>query len=589
MAKNQPKPSIKQTPPPQTTVASLAAQPAGSSFDYANIIYMLLLFVAFVCSYQYIHDSKIHLGGDNAEYYILAKALLEGKGYTYIANLVALPHNHFPPGYPFLLSILMRIVGTDQATLTAFNGAFLLGALYILFNLFKRASGNIHLAFVVCATCLLNFHLMQFSTIMMSEIPFLFFASLSLWCFVQIDLANNPLKERFFYPFIALLVAAFYIRTAGLSLVAGILLYLLLQKNWKYLAATAVSFFALVLPWQLRSRALGGSSYGKQLMMINPYKPESGAVGAMDMVMRFGHNVVRYFAREVPAGLFPWLEHDPNDAYTSSEWVIGAIILAAIIFGLYKLKNYRTLFIGYTLGSFGILLLWPDVWFGVRFVLPLLPFLWFFFGNGVYESLKWLADKTALKGGFVVAAALPFVLFAFTPKWMTVKRVKTEMQGKEQVQYEEFAPCMAALHANREQDYEPKYKNYFDLAQWVADNTPKESVICCRKQGLFYLTANRYVTGFKNTTDINDLLKDLQLRKVNYVLLDQLGFADVGRYLYPAIMANPKQFQIIQQRKDPDTFLLKYDPTQPAGNGAAPSPTEGGAQTSTRPPQRTGD
>ena len=162
MAKSYKKPvqpQPVQPQPAQTTAATLAAKPMGAALNYSAIIYSLLLFFAFVIAYQYIFDSKIHLGGDNAEYYILAKALAAGKGYTYIANTSAAAHNHFPPGYPFILSILMRCFSDEQSTLTAFNGAFLLGSLFLLFNLFKRATDNIHLAFAVCIACLFNFHI----------------------------------------------------------------------------------------------------------------------------------------------------------------------------------------------------------------------------------------------------------------------------------------------------------------------------------------------------------------------------------------------------------------------------------------------
>ena len=169
-----------------------------ANWNVPYIIYSALLFIAFLFVYQYIYDSKIHLGGDNAEYYSLARGLYEGKGFAQISDMNAAPHKHWPPGYPFILSILMRIVGTETGVLTAMNGLFLLGSLYFLFDLFRRFSGNIHLAFAVCIACLFNYHIMAYSTIMMSEIPFLFFATLSIWSFVQLDLTKNPFIQRFF-------------------------------------------------------------------------------------------------------------------------------------------------------------------------------------------------------------------------------------------------------------------------------------------------------------------------------------------------------------------------------------------------------
>ncbi len=543
------------------------------TFAYSFVIFML-----FVIVYFYIRDTKIHLGGDNAEYYILAKSLAEGKGYSYIANIKEEAHNHFPPGYPFIMSILMRIFGDEQTTLTAFNGVFLLGSLLLMFNLFRRFTDNVHLAFAVCAACLFNYHIMEFSTIMMSEIPFLFFSCLTLWVFLQADLEEGRKKIAYFVVFLFLLAASFYIRTAGLSLVAGICLFLLLQKNWKYLGATVFGFLALVLPWQLRSRSLGGNSYIKQLLMINPYKPEDGMAGVGDMFARFGANVIRYISREIPSGIFPWLEHDPKEPTTGSEWLIGVLVLGLIVYGVWKMRNHRLLLAGYTLGSFGILLLWPDVWFGVRFVLPLLPFLLFFFTNGLVEAIKLGFEKMGRTDFTILNMVLPFILVLFIAKWLPEQNgIATDDKGN---QYETYLPSLARLHNSSSEDYEPKYKNYFACAEWIKQNTPEKSVVCCRKQGLLYVNAgNRYVTGFKQTTNTDSLIADLKSRKVNYLVLDQLGFSDVGRYILPAVMANPNKFPIVFQVKEPDTYVLKFVPDAPA---AAPAP----APTATTPPTK---
>ena len=594
--KNAPVTPAVTTETTNWTAPEAAATAQQTESPYLYMVYAFLLFVLGVSLYQMVVYTKIHLAGDNADYYILAKALMEGKGYTTVSNVSLPPANHFPPGYPFVLSLLMRILGTDQATLTAFNSVFLLGALYLLFDLFRKSVKNIHLAFAVVAACLFNAYLMEYATIMMSEVPFLFFSALTLWCFVKIDLSENPFTQRMFYPFILLLAASFYIRTAGLSLVAGVIFYLLLQKNWKYLLAVTVGFVLLALPWQLRSRSIkGGNSYVKQLVMVNPYRPEMGALGTQyfdakgvkldrdsivklapqvkdtsnttgqavaDLTKRVTNNTKRYVSREIPAGIFPWLEHDPNDPTSSSEWLLGLIVLGLIGFGIFKLQENRTLFIGYTLGSFGILLLWPDVWFGVRFVLPLLPFLLFFFANGLYSAIKLGLDKFDLGDNMVATAVLPLFLMAmFIPKWFNMgTRINAQNQQ------EEPTPSIETLKVKAESEYEPNYKNYFAAAEWIKNNTPKDAVISCRKPSLLYLAADRYVTQFKNTTDVADFVKDLaEERKATYVVIDQLGYADVGRYLVPAVQQNPQQFKVVQVFKEPDTYILQFDKTQPSG------------------------
>jgi hypothetical protein len=251
------------------------------------------------------------------------------------------------------------------------------------------------------------------------------------------------------------------------------------------------------------------------------------------------------------------------------------------VYGVWKIRNHRLLVAGYALGSFGILLLWPDVWFGVRFVLPLLPFLLFFFTNGLVEMLKMGLEKMNI-GGANTSVFLPLVLVLFLPKWFPEQKgIALDDKG---ASYETFLPSIQRLHEAAAEEYEPKYKNYFACGDWIKANTPEKSVICCRKPGLMYITADRYVTGFKQTTITDSLIADLQSRKVNYLVLDQLGFSDVGRYIYPAVMANPQKFPIVFQVKEPDTYVLKFVPEAPGGTGQTPPQQPSTQQPSTQQP-----
>lgn len=81
-----------------------------------------LLTGLFLLVYTAVFDSKIDLGGDNAGYYILGKALNTGAGYTDIHLPEQTPANHFPPGYPALLALFM-FVSDSFVFLKLMNGA----------------------------------------------------------------------------------------------------------------------------------------------------------------------------------------------------------------------------------------------------------------------------------------------------------------------------------------------------------------------------------------------------------------------------------------------------------------------------------
>ena len=75
------------------------------------VIGVMLVIVSFVYNHNYsnIYDRKIDLNGDNIYYYSLGQALSHGEGYTNIISLEKTPHSHFPPGYPWFISKILKI------------------------------------------------------------------------------------------------------------------------------------------------------------------------------------------------------------------------------------------------------------------------------------------------------------------------------------------------------------------------------------------------------------------------------------------------------------------------------------------------
>ncbi|MCT4624578.1 MAG: glycosyltransferase family 39 protein [Schleiferiaceae bacterium] len=495
-------------------------------------IFSGILLVIFFIAYQFVFDKKLDLGGDNGGYYILGKALSTGNGYTNIHHVGDPAHNHFPPGYPALLAIFM-FFSDSIIFLKIMNGVLLAGSALLLFKVFSKVSKDYRLAFVASLLMLFNMHLMKYSTIMMSEIPFLFFGSLTLLLFLNSSEKENIFKSPSFYGTIIVSSYAFHIRTAGIALIGGIILYLLIQKNWKYLVSYTLGFIALGIPWYLRGQSLGGSKYLKQLFLINPYRPEEGSMGIADWFTRFTNNLTRYISKEIPHGVFPGAKVDYSPDAVEAQWFLGILCLALIIFGLIKLKNYRTFFIGYIGGTFGILLLWPDVWFSVRFMLPLIPIFLFLIIYAIIELLGILLTKAGIN-----KAASPYLalILAFF-----------------------FLPQLKELNEAAKTPYPKRFNNYFKLGSWADKNLPENAVIITRKPNLFYLTAKRKLANFKSNPDYNTVLDGMKEKGATHVVLDQLGYSQTGRYLYPVIIGNPEKFQGVQTIPNPDTYMFAFN------------------------------
>ncbi|MCB9187138.1 MAG: hypothetical protein H6601_10425 [Flavobacteriales bacterium] len=554
------------------------------------LLYLFILSVVFFKTYERIFDKKVHLGGDNAGYYIYGKSLAKGEGYKAIHSKTMRPANHFPPGYPVLIAITMKTFSGKIDTIKSANGFYMWAALFVLFFLFRALTKNIHLSFVACMLTLLNFHMLEYSTIMMSEISFVLFSALSLLLFTLIDFNQVFYKNWKFWLFVLVLTFAFYIRTLGVSLVISFTLILLFQKRWKYAAAFVVAFFLMAAPWQIRSHSLGGNSYVKQLLQKNPYRPELGSMELKDWPKRAIMNAKRYVALEVQNSVMPFesidykqcvkqlnkeagIEAVPITAADSAavkkaeeakpmtlaekqadaakrgmpgakveigtkDYIITLILLILMAIGLARLREHWILIGLYLAGTFAILFLWPEAWFGIRFMLPMVPILTLLALFGLVEIPVLVSEKLKKKEPWLLVLVLPFlVLFVF--------------RG-------DFENRITELENRAKGIYINKFKNYFDIATWSNKNLPRDAVVSCRKGQLFYLYANRWVTGFLNTLDQEELIEGLRENEVTHVVLDQLGYSSTSRYLYPAIKKYPGKFKVIHQIKNPDTYIMEF-------------------------------
>ncbi len=66
--------------------------------------------------------------------------------------------------------------------------------------------------------------------------------------------------------------------------------------------------------------------------------------------------------------------------------------------------------------------------------------------------------------------------------------------------------------------------------------------------------------NYKYTKDAKELLEDLVERKVDYVVLDALGYSSTYLYLFPAVQQYPQFFQeIVTHYDDTHTYLIRFN------------------------------
>ena len=178
------------------------------------------------------------------------------------------------------------------------------------------------------------------------------------------------------------------------------------------------------------------------------------------------------------------------------------------------------------------------IWHGgnfSRYVLPLAPFIAFCFFYGLYYLLIYFFEKS----GKIAPKLLPYSFLFLSIFFIFGLKDIHEM----------------AL----EKDYDPAYKNYFDIAEQIKVLNNPNLIVACRKPGMFYYYSNCYAVNYLDSESDREIFTDFIDKKVDYLVLDKLGYISVYRYLRPAVEKNQDLFQVVYYLQNPNTFLLKFD------------------------------
>jgi len=504
---------------------------------WVEIIYLIILTIVVVNLYNKVYDKKLFLGGDNAVYYITGKAIAEGKGYTNINLPGDPPAIWYPPGYPFISAGIMLVFGKNIEVMNKANGFFLFGSLILLYLISLRFTKNKHLSFIITLITALNMHILNYSFIAMTEIPFIFTSLASIYFLMRIKIQPLPFKDVNFWVFFFFLMLSYYIRPTGSVLIGGVVVYYLFARNWKMAAIVFFGFLLCAFPWYLRNKSVGGSRYDSQIVLKNPYQPELGAMQTKDWFARIEKNAKRYVSMEIPSALIGYnIPKYEKPAPHDINWPAGIIFVVLGIIGLFRVRELKWFIIAYFAGTVAILMLWPEVWTGTRLMLTIVPIIYILVILAIYDGISWIAKKINVQEKISVSV-IPF-LFLFFIFYQTDGIANLENMAKTGVM-------------------SPAYLRYFDVAKWAKTNIPPTSVVVCRKPELFYLYAGCKTTNYLFTLNSDSLIANMKTKKATHVVIEQLGFASTGRYLVPDLMANQEKFKLIYHVKDPDTYLYE--------------------------------
>ena len=475
-----------------------------------------------------------HPGGDNAAYLTLAHSLLERGAYLELWEPGEPPHAKYPPVFSSLLAALMAL---GASTWTAFKGVSVVfvSASIVLAFLWVRGRRGPAFAAGVAFLFLVADALVEASNWVLSEPPFLALTLAALWAADRSGMSpglrgrgdgsaegsGSPEGGWGAGPWVAAVCAVailvYFTRSAGLPLVAAVGLWLALGRRWTWLGVFAAAFAVPALAWALRARAVGEADYMREPWLIDPYQEELGAVGLGDLVARVLANLRIY-----------GLEAFPEGFVGSAGWapILGLVLAALAVVGwVRRIRGGAGLAELFAPLYLGLILLWPEVWSGDRFALPLYPLLLFYAGEALVDGVRRIRPTwtPVVAGGAVVVLAVPALL-------SLTERVEAASACRELSREHGPYVCQPA-----------GAQRFNETAAWSAGALPEDAAVYSRKPRIFFLLSGVSSRMYPQTRSPEELLARADAEGVSYVVLDQVD-AMTARYLLPAIQARPEAF-----------------------------------------------
>ncbi len=464
-----------------------------------------------------------HTGGDNAGYLSLAQSLVSGEGYTELWDPGLSIHTKYPPVFSLILGLLM-IAGASSWM--AFKLAMAVLTSLAVLLVFAWASGRISPLGALAVTLLTLFSAgwLQASRWILSEPAFLVLTFLSLWA-LERGTAEGPETGDRIPPGAWLVLAgvggilAFFTRSAGLPLVLAIAVALIVARRVG--AATAFGV-GLALPgvwWLFRLRGGGEGAYQSEFWMVNPYEPELGTITLAALPSRAWSNLRLYVETVLPG---EWWPGTPGWILTS----LGVLLAGLAVWGWFERARLRLtaaeIFVAFYLG---LILVWPEVWSGDRFLLPLYPFILLYAGESVSRVARPMGrtlNLLVVSGGFLV------LLLPALPTWLSLA--------------EEANACRRIAEAGDPVRCQGSgFQEFRDASGWAGVNLPPGAIVLNRKPRIHYLCGGPRGWTYPFTRDPELFLAEADRVGARYLLLDHVD--TISLFYLPAVLqARPLAF-----------------------------------------------
>ncbi len=440
----------------------------------------LILLVSGAISFSLLTRGQSWLD-DFAEYVMQAQSLVhQTRGDFIRANTFTLDNSSYPPGpvaypwgFPLMLAPIYALAGTNTLAMQLVNTFRYLLFLASFFGLARTRLKDMQ-ALVLTGVLAFNPVLLSAHAQIISDIPFLFFSTLGIFLIDRFAGQKAPVWAGFAIG--AAIFMASFTRTNGALL----------------LVPLGVAQIGALRRQPQAAEAVADGLAGK----LVPYLVFGGLYLAQALVFPNGQgSYLSHFSLFTPQGLWDnlvyylWLPSATFDGLPAGIVLYPLLLVFALINTLRPVGRDLPLY-AYSLATLAVFIIWPERQ-GLRFIYPILPFLFLFAFMGLNMVVARLNAAWQKPAGM---SAIGFwVVLALVSLWVSIDLGRANLAGNRSITGP-FDPVSA------------------EMFKFLRENTPADSVVV-----FFRPRAMRLMSG--RDAFITDDCS--QLAKGNYLALSR--------------------------------------------------------------------
>lgn len=510
------------------------------------------LFIGCLCAcgwmiWQVLDHPFLESGMENSDFMELAKALAAGKGYTLLHTGNDLPYLNHPPLYPLILAGVMKIY--DQTDLIKLIHPFkvlnlwmYLTSVVLVYYYFRR---NIRKPYPFVITALYGLSPLTLSVAgsITSEMTYMVLSMLALISIDKFFADKGPSVTKWQLAFCLFwIIAAIFTRNIGFALLGAFFLLALKSMGIKRAFVVLGIVLACIAPWFLRE------------IYYRNYYPTQSTAGISQEVSQVSNlpnpfsSPSRYFTqvfnngeatlRDTTQNTLGTLSFERFDAMiirklnlddmelrfsdlTWARWTLGILVALGLLVGIKQFSGIGSLYLAVFILCTSLVMVEKQA----RYLLPVLPFIYFYLYMGVMRLGEWMAQVKLPVSKLLVPIFTLIIGF-------------NSLNGH----LENLREARLIQAYYRPETLQSEQKGYLRALQWIRSNTPPTVEIIARKPSAAYVYTERKSRLYPQKKDLNATITDL--RHSDYIL-EELGVRAMRHYLSPAVEKHPEFFRLV--------------------------------------------